>query len=264
MNEQHALPGVPAVFFKLLDDLRREFARGLEHEAAELARSAQAAESGQGEGGCFARACLRGADDVAALKHDRDGLGLDVGGGLVTAFADAGEHSGRETEILKCRSIRPFGHGRRRRRGQRLEVTDGGPGFGGTLATTARPAPFTFALAAFLAGRAVFAFTAGFSFPSALSLAPRTTRGAAVTVGVVLARRTRMGMHLGRVAPVGVFWLRGGRFFLPKSDDFFQPGLEMAEEGFLFLWLGGFGVAHGMGSGWGWRLCRRRGAEAKP
>jgi hypothetical protein len=91
VDEETAETGVAAVFFELFFDLGGEFADWFEDEAADSAWFCEAREDGEGEGGGFSGACLRGTDDVAAAEDDGDGLGLDACGAVVAGVGDAAE-----------------------------------------------------------------------------------------------------------------------------------------------------------------------------
>lgn len=91
VDEETAEAGVAAVFLELFFDLGGEFADWFEDEAADSAWFCEAREDGEGEGGGFSGACLRGTDDVAAAEDDGDGLGLDACGAVVAGVGDAAE-----------------------------------------------------------------------------------------------------------------------------------------------------------------------------
>ena len=99
-----------AVALEVLGDLRREFARRLEDQGARHARLGAAARQDldhrQGEGGGLAGAGLGDADDVAALEHLRDGLGLDRRRRGVAGVGDGLEDLRAEAEILETNSLR--------------------------------------------------------------------------------------------------------------------------------------------------------------
>ena len=98
---------MPAIGAEAVGDLAGQFARRREHQhAAGLALGAQPLgvqmiEDRQREGRGLAGAGLRDADDVAALGGERDGLGLDRGGGDVFFFRKRAEDRLCEAEIVK-------------------------------------------------------------------------------------------------------------------------------------------------------------------
>ena len=100
---------VAAIGVEAVEDLARQFARRAEHQrAAGLAvRSLRIGEEvmqdRQREGGGLAGSGLRDADDVAAGQGDRNGLGLDGGGGDVFLFGKRTQDRFGEAEVIKRR-----------------------------------------------------------------------------------------------------------------------------------------------------------------
>ena len=83
-QERHRELHMLRVFLEILGDLRGQFARGAEHEAARHAGPGtalgQMRDHRQGEGGGLAGPGLGDAEDVAAFQRMGNGLGLDRGG----------------------------------------------------------------------------------------------------------------------------------------------------------------------------------------
>ena len=98
---------MPAVGAEAVGDLAGELARRRQHQhAARLTLGAHAlvgevVEDRQREGRGLAGAGLGDADDVAALEGERNGLGLDRGGGLVFFFGDGAKDRLCEAEVVK-------------------------------------------------------------------------------------------------------------------------------------------------------------------
>ena len=100
----------PAVGPDALVDLHRQLARGHEDQGAHRVAGRrergvgvrpQPVEDGQGEGRRLAGAGLGGGEDVAALEDERDGRGLDRGGGGVALLGDGLQQIGRQAERVK-------------------------------------------------------------------------------------------------------------------------------------------------------------------
>ena len=92
-----------------LADLLGKFARGgdHQHERALVALGvAELVHGGQAERGGFARAGLRGGDQVAALEHLGDGLFLHRGGSAVTQLSHSLQCLARKAEVVKMRHVR--------------------------------------------------------------------------------------------------------------------------------------------------------------
>ena len=83
VDDGHAQVGILGKILERLLDLHREFARGLEDEAAHLAVRREPLENRQRERRGLARARLCRADHVAAGEHHRDRLRLDRGRRLI-------------------------------------------------------------------------------------------------------------------------------------------------------------------------------------
>ncbi len=110
---------IAAVGLEAVVYLERELARGRQDERAHAARFVltgvlgEALEQRQAERGGLAGAGLRDAEDVAARKHQRNGLGLDRGGidivfGGKSALkrlghAERGKHRNRQNKSLLAR-----------------------------------------------------------------------------------------------------------------------------------------------------------------
>ena len=77
IDNRHAEVGELGEFLEGFLHLQRELARRLKNQHAQRAVAAETLDDRKGEGRGLARAGLRGADDVAARKDERDGLGLD-------------------------------------------------------------------------------------------------------------------------------------------------------------------------------------------
>ena len=98
---------VPAIGAEAVGDLAGEFARRREHQHAArfalgpLPLVGEVVEDRQREGRGLAGAGLRDADDVAAKGGERDGLGLDRGGGFVFFFGEGAKDRLCEAEIVK-------------------------------------------------------------------------------------------------------------------------------------------------------------------
>jgi hypothetical protein len=94
-----------AVGFDRFLDLRREFARWHQHQAARPAGFerhrffAEQLQDRQGESGGLAGAGLRAGQQVAALQYQRDGLGLDRRGGGVADIGDGAQQGLCQTEV---------------------------------------------------------------------------------------------------------------------------------------------------------------------
>ena len=83
------------------NSLRSQLARRFENEAAEIAVLREQREDRQREGGGLAGAGLRDADEITAGKNQRDGVGLDRGGGDVLLFGKGANDRLCEAEIVK-------------------------------------------------------------------------------------------------------------------------------------------------------------------
>jgi hypothetical protein len=96
---------VPAVGAHALLDLRRELARGHEHQRLGMAMVERLAledlQHRQREASGLPGAGLRGGEQVAAREDDGDGLGLDGGGLGVALLSDGAKQLGRKPEILE-------------------------------------------------------------------------------------------------------------------------------------------------------------------
>ena len=98
---------VAAIGAEAVGDLAGQFARRRQHQhAAGLALRAhalveQVVQDRQREGRGLAGAGLRDADDVAACKRDRNGLGLDRRGGDVFFFGKGAKDRLCEAEVVK-------------------------------------------------------------------------------------------------------------------------------------------------------------------
>jgi hypothetical protein len=103
-------------------DLRREFARGRQDQGPDgdapacvaLGRHRhQALQHRQHEAGGLAGAGLGAGQQVAALQHGGDGLGLDGGGGVVALLANGAQERLGKTEVREIHVKGPTGgHGR--------------------------------------------------------------------------------------------------------------------------------------------------------
>ena len=92
-----------------LADLLGELARGgdHQHERALVALGVtEFVHGGQAERGGFARAGLRGGDQVAALEHLGDGLFLHRGGGAVTQLGHSLQCLARKAEVVEMRHVK--------------------------------------------------------------------------------------------------------------------------------------------------------------
>ena len=98
---------VPAVGAEAVGDLAGQFARRREHQHAAgflvgpQALGVQALQDRQREGRGLAGSGLRDADDIAALQHERNGLGLDGSGGFVFLFGEGAKDRLYEAEVVK-------------------------------------------------------------------------------------------------------------------------------------------------------------------
>ena len=96
-----------AIGVEAVEDLAGQFARRREHQHAAALRLRpdaafeQAVQDRQREGGGLAGAGLGDADDVAAGQRERNGLGLDGGGGEVVLFGKRASDRFGEAEIMK-------------------------------------------------------------------------------------------------------------------------------------------------------------------
>ena len=92
-----------------LPDLLGKLARGgdHQHERALVALGMpELVHGGQAECGGFARAGLRGGDQVAAFEHLGDGLLLHRGGGAVTELGHSLQCLARKAEVVEMRHVR--------------------------------------------------------------------------------------------------------------------------------------------------------------
>ena len=100
-----------SVLFKAFEDLQRQLPRGGEHQRAHRPPAVRQILRGQplqhrhSEGGRFARARLRAAEQIAALQHGRDGRLLDGGGGLITGRLERFQNRGNDAKLFKCHTI---------------------------------------------------------------------------------------------------------------------------------------------------------------
>ena len=99
----------PVVLRRFLH-LRGQLARGGEHQRAYGAGALGFAlreqlQHGQHERGGFARAGLRASEQVAAVKHERNGLLLNRSGGAVALFAHGLKNGGRQLQFFKCHGL---------------------------------------------------------------------------------------------------------------------------------------------------------------
>ena len=106
-RERRGQADVAAIGVEAVEDLPGQFAGRGEHQHAAGLRLRpdavleQAMEDRQREGGGLAGAGLGDADDVAAGQRERDGLGLDGGGGEVVLFLKGTRDGIGEAEVLK-------------------------------------------------------------------------------------------------------------------------------------------------------------------
>jgi hypothetical protein len=101
VDDRHPQVGELGVFLKRLLDLQRQFARGLEDEAAQLAVPAQALDDRQRKGRRLAGAGLGRADDIATLQHHRNRLRLDRRRGNVAHFLHGESQRITKPELVK-------------------------------------------------------------------------------------------------------------------------------------------------------------------
>ena len=103
--ERHAAQaGLAAELDNRVVDLLGQLARGRDDEGAHLTARAgvQALENRQHEGGRFAGAGLRQANDVLAGEHGRDAFELNGGGFGVAGGGNAGGHGGVKRKLLEA------------------------------------------------------------------------------------------------------------------------------------------------------------------
>ncbi len=99
---------VLAVGFDRLLDLRGEFARRHQDQAARAARfgldgaGGQQVQDRQGETGSFSSPCLRGGEQVTAGEHLRNGLCLDRSGRGVAGVGDGTQNGVCQREASEC------------------------------------------------------------------------------------------------------------------------------------------------------------------
>ncbi len=85
-----------------LADLQGKFTSGRQHQRlGALGGEVNAAEDRQGKRGSLAGASLGQANNVATLKEQRDGLGLDGRRSFIPHFGKTLKHGTRESKISK-------------------------------------------------------------------------------------------------------------------------------------------------------------------
>jgi hypothetical protein len=110
--------GVFAIGANAFFDLRREFAggghdqgaHGVDAAAVGQARlSRQALQQGQRESRGFAGAGLGAAEQVNALEHGGDRLGLDGRGGVIALLKHGFKNGRGQIQFFKCHDVAPLG-----------------------------------------------------------------------------------------------------------------------------------------------------------